>query len=283
MKNLNVKSVAGFVALSSFLAACGGFVYTKVGGTVKGLPATGAVLVLANENNFSTTMRADGEFSFRVASNGKYDITVAQQPNPVNCTVQNGSGKMTSDQPLMNVVVSCVPNIPMSGNLAGLDASKSVTLAVNGVTQTSLAANGAFNFQSYAVNGKTYEVTVSTPPASQVCKIQNGSGTGNIVTTPAINNIGVSCSAGVPLGGTISGLKAGTYLIITNSVNKDSRTLAADGVYSFLFSLANGEKYDVSVTTAAVGQKCTISNAVGTASLANPNAASNLAITCVAG
>lgn len=283
LMKLNKRMATLSVAAATALVACGGFVYTTVGGTVKGMPASGAVLVLANENNFSNTLRADGEFSFKVASNGSYNITVSQQPTPVNCTVANGSGKMTSDKPLMNIAVTCVPNVPMSGTLSGLDTSKTLTLTVNNVLQTSLAANGAFNFQSYAVNGKEYAVAVAIPPAGQVCKIQNGSGTANIVTTPAIKNVAVNCSTGVPVGGNLTGLKTGTYLIVTNSVNGETRTLTVDGVYAFAFSLAEGDKYDVKVTTQPTAQKCTVANGSGTATLANANGASNIAITCVAG
>lgn len=283
LMKLNKRMATLSVVAATALVACGGFVYTTVGGTVKGMPASGSVLVLADDHNFSSTLRADGDFSFRVASNASYAITVSQQPTPVNCTVANGSGKMTSETPVKNVAVTCVPNVPMSGILSGLEASKTVTLAVNNLLQTSLAANGAFTFQSYSVSGKEYAVAVAIPPAGQVCKIQNGSGTANIVTVPAINNIAVNCSTGVPVGGNLTGLKTGTYLIVTNSVNKETRTLTVDGVYAFAFSLAEGDKYDVTVTTQPTGQKCTATNGSGTATLANINGASNVAITCVAG
>ncbi len=283
LMKLNKRMATLSVVAATTLVACGGFVYTTVGGTVKGMPASGAVLILANEANFTNTLSADGEFSFKVASNGSYNISVAQQPKPVNCTVANGSGKMTSDKPLMNIAVTCVPNVPMSGTLSGLDTSKAVSLSVNNTLQTSLTANGAFTFQSYAVSGKEYAVAVAVPPAGQVCKIQNGSGTANIVTTPSITNVAVNCSTGVPVGGNLTGLKVGTYLILTNSINGDTRTLTVDGVYAFAFSLAEGDQYNVTVTTQPTGQKCTLTNGSGAATLANINGASNIAITCAAG
>jgi hypothetical protein len=50
-----------------------------------------------NEQNFIRTLTADGSFSFNVASNANYSIVVSSQPNLVNCTVANGTGKMTGE------------------------------------------------------------------------------------------------------------------------------------------------------------------------------------------
>lgn len=280
---LNKKATVLGALLASVLVGCGGFVYTTVGGTVKGLTETGSYLVLVNEVGYSKALSVDGSFSFRVASNASYNITVGQQPNPVNCTVSNGSGKMTGDAPVNNVAVTCVPNVPMAGSLTGLVSGGSLTLTMNDKVQTALTADGVFSFQTYVVNGAAYAAKVSLPPAGQVCKIQNASGTANLSSPPS--NIAVSCTAGVPIGGTIAGLKSGTFLTVTNTLpdgSKDTRNLLADGVYTFNFSLADGEAYNVEVTTQPTGQKCTLTNPSGKASLAAPAAASSIAVTCVA-
>lgn len=280
---LNKKVVALGALLAGVLAGCGGFVYTTVGGTVKGLTATGSYLVLVNEVGYNRALSVDGDFSFRVASNASYNITVGQQPNPVNCSVSNGSGKMTGETPVTNIAVTCVPNVPMAGSLTGLASGSSLTLALNDKAQTALIADGVFSFQTYVVNGSAYTAKVSLPPAGQVCRIQNATGTANISNPPS--NISVSCATGVPIGGTIAGLKSGTYLTVTNTLpdgTKDSRNLLADGVYTFNFSLADGEAYNVEVSTQPTGQKCTLVNASGNASLAAPAAASSIAVTCVA-
>lgn len=280
---LNKKVVALGTLLAGVLAGCGGFVYTTVGGTVKGLTETGSYLVLVNDVGYTSGLSVDGSFSFRVASNASYNITVGQQPNPVNCSVSNGSGKMTGETPVTNIAVTCVPNVPMAGSLTGLASGSSLTLTMNDKVQTALIADGVFSFQTYVVNGSAYTAKVSLPPAGQVCRIQNATGTANISSPPS--NIAVSCATGVPIGGTIAGLKSGTYLTVTNTLpdgTKDSRNLLADGVYTFNFSLADGEAYNVEVTTQPTGQKCTLANASGKASLAAPAAASSIAVTCVA-
>lgn len=280
---LNKKVTALGILLAGALVGCGGFVYTTVGGTVKGLTETGSYLVLVNEIGYSKPLSVDGSFSFRVASNASYSITVGQQPNPVNCTVANGSGKMNGETPISNIAVTCVPNVPLSGSLTGLVSGGALTLALNDIAQTTLTADGVFSFQTYVVNGKSYTAKVSLPPAGQVCRIQNATGTANLSSPP--NNIAVNCTAGVPIGGTISGLKSGTFLTVTNTLpdgTKDTRNLLADGVYTFNFSIGDGEAYNVEVTTQPTSQKCTLTNASGKASLAAPAAASSIAVTCVA-
>lgn len=283
MIKLNKKTSALGALLASVLVGCGGFVYTTVGGSVKGLTATGSYLLLIDEAGYRQDMTADGSFSFRVASNGSYNITIAQQPNPVNCTVANGSGKMTGETPVNNIAVTCVPNVAIAGSLTGLASNQSLTLALNDIDQTPLVGDGVFILPTYAVNGKAYTVKVRMPPVGKVCKIQNSTGIANISSPPV--NVAVSCAAGVPIGGTLTGLKAGNGLILTNVLadgSKDSRTLFADGVYTFNFSLADGDGYDVQVDTQPNGQKCTVTNGKARASIANPAPANAIGVTCVA-
>lgn len=283
MIKLNKKVAVLSALIAGVLVGCGGFVYTTVGGTVKGLTTTGSYLVLVNEVGYTQAMSVDGSFSFRVASNASYDITVGQQPNPVNCTVANGKGKMSGEAPVNNIAVTCVPNVPLAGSLTGLGASKSLTLSMNGATQTTLTADGVFSFQTYAVNGKEYAAKVFLPPVGQVCKIQNASGVANLSSPPS--NIAVTCATGVPIGGSLAGLKSGTFLTISNTLadgTTDARNLLADGAYTMSFSLSDGDNYDLQITTQPTGQKCTVTNGKGKASLENPAPASAIGITCVA-
>ncbi|WMW79155.1 hypothetical protein RF679_10890 [Undibacterium cyanobacteriorum] len=273
------KLIAGVFSL--VLAGCGGFVYTTVGGNVTGL-TTGSTLVLKTDTNYTAQLSADGPFSFRVASNASYNITVGLQPNPVNCTVTNGSGQMRGEAPVTNVSVQCSPNVQLGGTLTNLPDSTSVVLAVNSDTSypTTLSANGPFSFSKYVVDGQAYTVSVVSPPSGKVCVVTNGTGTARLSSPPT--NIGVDCVTGVPIGGTISGLKANTLLVLTNN-GSDTVNAVVDGVYTFRFSLLDGQGYDVQVSTQPTGQKCTVVNGKGVASLANPAPAAAIAVTCVAG
>ncbi len=280
LKKLNKKTVFFASVLGLVLAGCGGFVYTSVGGKVTGL-TTDSVIVLRNESNYQVKLTADGNYSFRVASNAAYTISVLLQPNPVNCTIANASGQMRGEAAVTNVDVQCVPNVKIGGTLTNLGDASAVTLAVNGDTDhpTTLTANGPFTFSRYVVDGQAYTVTVASPPSGKVCVVTNGTGTARMAS-PA-TNIGVNCVSGVPVGGTISGLKANTLLVLSNN-GGDAINLQADGVFNFRFSLLDGQAYDVQVTTQPAGQKCTVNNGKGVASLANPTPASAISVTCVA-
>lgn len=277
---LNKKTGLIGCVLALVLAGCGGFVYTTVGGKVTGL-GTGSVLKLRNEGNYVETLSADGTYSFRVASNAAYTISVLLQPNPVNCTVANGSGQMRGEAPVTNVDVKCVPNVQIGGTLTNLADASAVTLAVNGDTDypTTLSVNGPFTFNRYVVDGQPYTVTVASPPAGKVCVVSNGTGTAKI-GSPA-TNIGVDCVNGVPIGGTLSGIKANTLLVLTNN-GGDAMSLFADGVFTFKFSLLDGQAYDIQVSTQPTGQTCTVNNGKGIASIANPAPAAAISVTCVA-
>lgn len=261
------------------LAGCGGFVYTTVGGTVTGLVAD-STLVLRNEGNYTVAVKENGPFSFRVASNGSYTITIGTQPNPVNCTLANGSGQMSGDAPLNNIAVTCVPNVPVGGTLTGI-GDGSVSLSNNAVFQSTLTKdNPTFVLPSYVVSGSTYAVTVSAQPAAQFCSVTNGSGTANNNNLTGASNVAVHCVAAVPVAGTLTGLTSGLSVVLSNNGN-DGLTRTTTGAFTFANSMLDGSAYAVSVVTQPTGQTCTVTNGAGTASLAAPAGASNIAVNCV--
>jgi hypothetical protein len=274
------RGLVGAVLLAA-LIGCGGFVYTTVGGTVKGLVENSTVY-LSDDAGYSVAVSADGSFSFKVASNAAYNIKVAQQPNLVNCTVVNGSGKMSSDAPVTNIAVNCLPNVAVGGTISGMADTKSIYLALDGVTQTPIAANGAFVIPTYVVNNKPYAITLVLPPTEQVCSVVNGTGTADINKPTVANSTVVNCVPGVPVGGTLAGLKIGTAVLLSNN-GKNGISLNVDGTFSFAFSLLDGESYDVQVATQPIGQKCTVSNGTGKVILSNPAASKNIVVTCIAG
>lgn len=279
--------------LASALIGCGGFVYTTVGGNVKGL-TSGSLLVLKNEGNYTARLIADGPFSFRVASNGSYTINVGSQPNTDHCTVTNGNGQMTGDAPVNNVAVNCVPNVPVAGTLTGLVAATSLTMGtkmgasagapIDSTTlilnQGAITANGAFILPYYMVSGYTYSVVVAVQPAAQVCTVLNGDGVADNTNLLASTKVAVNCVAGVPIAGTVTGLTSGLSLVLRNN-GGESLTRTAVGAFTFPSSLLDGSAYSVTVVTQPTGQTCTVTNGSGTVILATPAAASNIAVNCV--
>jgi hypothetical protein len=275
-------------ALLLGLTACGGFVYTTVGGNVTGL-VENSKLVLQNEGGFRAELTKDGSFSFQAASNANYEITVFSQPTQVNCTVVNGKGKMTGEASVNNIQVTCVPNVQVGGTLAGLATGKTITLALNDTAQTPLTANGAFTLApSYAINGKIFTVSVSSQPLAQVCSVVNGDGVADSTKPQLAKLAQVNCVAGVSIGGTVTGLAYNPYdpiatsLVVSNNGN-DARTLKADGVFLFDNSALDGAAYNLTVVSNPSGKKCTIANGSGIAKIATSADAVKAVVTCVNG
>src|SRR5579859_5074022 len=80
----------------------------SISGTVSGLNTGAQVTVLNNTGN-STTVKANGAFSFTtpVTYNGSYAVTVAVQPIAQVCTVTGGTGTVTAN--VSGVAVVCGP------------------------------------------------------------------------------------------------------------------------------------------------------------------------------
>ena len=286
--------LAGIIGgLGLILAGCGGYVYTTVGGTVTGL-GTGNVnsLYLQNDAGYKVLMTADGPYSFNVASNASYKISVLQQPNMVNCTVANGSGTMSGSGSVTNVNVTCVPNVQVSGTVVGLPDNAGTLVLNNNVTdqasatnlnaQASVTANGAFQFANYVVSGYHYNVTVGAQPPGQYCMVQNGSGVANNANPAGAANVAISCVAGIAVKATVNGLNSGGILVLNNTTTDkvDQLTVSSIGIYNFGWSLLSGMRYSVSVATQPSGQTCTVQNGSGVVDLANP-AAANVTVNCV--
>ncbi len=292
MVNVKNKAIIAGAALTLALVGCGGFVYTSVGGNVKGLTTDSlSVLTLGNEANFTSVLNADGPFSFRVASNGTYSIRVAIQPNPVHCSITNGTGKMAGETPVTNVAVNCVPNVQLSGTLSGLVTGTSLGISTkSGVSIDSttvaisqpplLVANGTFTLPNYIVSGYKYSVDIYSQPAAQVCSVLNGEGTADNTNLAAAKNVAVNCVPGVPVGVTLTGLKTGLFVTLANN-GDDLLSMTAIGTGTFNKSLLSGAPYAITIATQPVGQTCTVTNGTGTAVLNTPVTAINVAITCV--
>ena len=71
--------------------------------------------------------------------------------------------------------------------MSGLSGTVVLT---NGGADKSIAANGAYTFDSSVNSGSSYNVTVKTQPTGQACSISNGTGT----ASANVSNINVSCA-----------------------------------------------------------------------------------------
>ncbi|EGF33142.1 putative hemagglutinin-like protein [Oxalobacteraceae bacterium IMCC9480] len=193
MKTLTLISRAAMVlATLTGLAACGGgsnVSNISVGGTVTGL--TTGTLSLNNGYSSITLPTNTSTFAFtaRVPTGYSFVTVVTAKSPDLTCRVTNGSGVASAD--VNNVLVACVPNQTLGGNVYGL-TSGGLVLA-NGSDTVSVPVNTApFVFPTKIGDGFAYGVTVLTQPAGLNCTVQNGAGT---MSTTNVSNVVVNCVA----------------------------------------------------------------------------------------
>jgi len=241
--------------IANVAIVCSANTYT-ISGTVNGLAGTGLILQNNSEDNLG--IAADGSFSFSipVASGAGYNVTVSAQPSGPSqtCTVNSGSGTVTSVD-VSNVTVSCSSNsYPVGGTVSGLTGA-GLVLQNNGGGDLGMSADGGFTFTAPVVSGTNYNVTVKAQPSGQACSVSNGSGT---VSNTAITNVSVLCAAIVPkyaVGGTIRGIAVGKNVILKNN-GADDIVVTADGSFSFPTKLDDNTPYDVIISTLPAGEDC---------------------------
>lgn len=80
----------------------------------------------------------------------------------------------------------------VGGTVSGLSGS-GLVLQINGGSNLSISADGAFTFATELPSGSPYEVTVLTQPTSpvEICNVTSGSGT---IDSSNITNVSVTCA-----------------------------------------------------------------------------------------
>lgn len=133
--------------------------------------------------------RKNSSFARKRPKRGSY-LTPGQRAtvHAQSCSLQVESAS------LKKVRINCVDSAPPSRSLGGVVSglSGNVILQNNGGSSLSISSNGAFAFTGGLAPGSSYNVTVSTQPASQTCSVANGAGT---VAENDITNVQVTCVA----------------------------------------------------------------------------------------
>jgi hypothetical protein len=227
-----------------------------IGGDLTGVVGT---VVLDDNGNDQIALVHDGAFVFgtQLANNAAYAVTVAIQPPTAHCTVGNGSGHVANAD-VTSVAVACAPTYSVGGSVSGL-AGGSITIQDNGGDDVVLAADGGFVFPTRLESLATYHVT-ATGPATQQCTIAHGDGA---VANADITDVAITCVNAYTVGGTVTGLAAGTTLVLKDN-GGDPKSITADGAFTFDTRVALGQPYAVTVGTPASGQLCTIASGSGT-------------------
>ncbi|ABF39769.1 hypothetical protein Acid345_0764 [Candidatus Koribacter versatilis Ellin345] len=270
------------------LSGCGGSSTTSsssttytIGGTISGL--TGSGLVLQNNGGDNLTV-SSGATTFTFATPAKsgdpYAVTVLTQPSGENCTVTGGSGNASAN--VTNVSIACVTAYSVGGQVLGLTGTGLVLQdnAGNDLTVSAGAASYAFVFSGTIPDGGVpYSITVFSNPSGQSCTVSNAVGT----ATADVANADVTCTTisgtTFTVGGTVSGLSAGT-LILQDSLgvnNTDLLPLSGNGSFIFVNPVGSGEDFNVSVFSQPATRNCSVSNGAG---IATANV-TNVSVVCV--
>jgi hypothetical protein len=155
-------------------------------------------------------------------------------------------------------------NASIAGNVTGLAAGTTVTLADNGADSLKISANGNFVFAGKLSSQSGYNVTVATQPAGQTCLVSNGSGLIDLSGSD-VSNVAVNCAANLSVGGLVTGLVGGATVTLQN--NFADALVVSNGTYAFPTLLTLGSVYSVTVqfqpTGQPTGQVCTVSNYTG--------------------
>jgi hypothetical protein len=243
-----------------------------VGGTVAGLSGTGLVLTNNGGDNLAVAPGATS-FTFATAIDDldAYAVAVGTPPSSPSetCTITNGAGNIAGAD-VTNITVNCqVDTFPLGGTVTDLALNDDLVLQTNTGKEVTVTGSGTgtdpFTFTPEFADLSSYLVSVKTQPPSpsQTCTVANASGT---FAGAAINNVQVVCATDTfSIGGTVTGLAAGTTLELSKN-SGDLLTVSADGAYTFPTELADGSDYVVAVSTQPTGpsQTCTVSNGSGT-------------------
>ncbi len=265
-------------AVNTVTVVCSSEDFT-VGGTVTGLSGTG--LVLQNNGGDDLTVTANGTFTFStpLASGSNYTVTVLTQPSSPTqtCTVNSGTGTVTSSAVTSVTVVCSTESYLISGTINGL-AGLGLVLQNNGSDNLSINSDGTFTFSTPVASGSNYTVTILTQPSSpaQTCSVSNGTGT---VTSSAVTDVAVNCIMNTyTIGGSVSGL-SGSGLVLQNN-GGDDLTVTANGSFTFSTLAASGSTYTVTVLTqpSSPAQTCTVGSGTGSVTSSD---ITNVTISCV--
>ena len=155
----------------------------------------------------------------------------------------------------------------LSGNLSGLASGQSLVLSDAAGSTLTLASDGSFRFTNRVLFGASYDVTVVTQPTGQTCTVA-GSASGTAIQSD-VSNLSVTCTtAQLTIGGTLSGLSAGTSVVLDDNAG-NPLSLTGNGNFVFTQPVGYGGSYVVSVATQPTGQTCSVADNTGSGSGVN--------------
>ena len=221
----------------------------NVGGTVAGLGS--APVVLQNGNTQVSVTAGNPDFVVANLPTGTpYAVTVQIQPTGQDCEVTGGTGNVGIGD-VNTIVVQCSNlSYPLGGTVTGLVASANVTL--QDATDTISVSNGVYTFPTAISFNESYSVNITSPTGQSCTFAPNVVGQGSMTAAP-VTSVDVICTPlAYPLGGSITGLMAGTNVVLSNGVDSIS---VANGDYTLPTAVPFTSDYNI-IVTAPAGQVC---------------------------
>lgn len=209
------------------------------------------------------------------STNGTVEISapanLAAGAYALNVVATDSNGSTTQPTPVTVVITPVV-----------LTVTANDVASVEGAPLPALTASysGFQNGETVAALATPATVTTtatSTSPVGTYPIIASGAISNNYTFTYVQGTLSITPSLH-SLGGTVSGLAAGTSVILQNN-GGDTLTLGANGAFTFVSPVPHGSAYSVTVLTQPAGQTCSVQQGVGTMGTAN---VSNVTVACLA-
>ena len=147
---------------------------------------------------------------------------------------------------------------PVGGTVAGLDEGEFIVLSINGGETLVVAGDGAFQFGTELEADEDYAVTTTVSPEGRDCVLTGDTGTAG---PDAADAVSVICD-GFVVGGAVSGLDTGDFLVLMNN-GDDPIIVTADGDFVFEVPLADGDSYDVTAQISSTLNECSVTGGSG--------------------
>lgn len=209
------------------------------------------------------------------STNGTVEISapanLAAGAYALNVVATDSNGSTTQPTPVTVVITPVV-----------LTVTANDVASVEGAPLPALTASysGFQNGETVAALATPATVTTtatSTSPVGTYPIIASGAISNNYTFTYVQGTLTITPSLH-SLGGTVSGLAAGTSVVLQNN-GGDALTLGANGAFTFVSPVPHGSAYSVTVLTQPAGQTCSVQQGVGTMGTAN---VSNVTVACLA-
>jgi peptidoglycan hydrolase-like protein with peptidoglycan-binding domain len=245
----------------------------------KNVNSTGSVLV---------TLNTGGTCSFTVTNSNTASCTytVASGQNTAALNVASTSGTIISTD--SNAMTSFAPALNLANNKSiDIDTiAPSVTLRSPTASSTVLGHSITFSATAadvgtgvagvqFILDGTNVGSMILSAPYSETwdsTAVADGTHTLSAVAVDGAGNTATSTisfttdNSTYTVGGTVSGL-TGTVIVQNNAT--DTRSLSANGSFTFPTALADNSAYTVTVLTQPAGQTCSVTNSSGNVSGAN--------------